>query len=90
MTPLASRTDSNQRAIVDALRRYGCTVEVAHTMRHGFPDLIIGHNGRNFLLEVKDKRGSLTPDQVVWHQAWRGQVVIVRTIDEAITVVNGA
>jgi hypothetical protein len=51
--------DDNQRQIVDALRRVGCSVWSLAGVGKGFPDLAVGFRGRNLFLEVKD--GSKPP-----------------------------
>lgn len=46
----AARVDRNQQEIVQALRDAGCYVWVI-----GLPvDLLVGYNGRTYLVEVKD------------------------------------
>jgi len=55
----SARTDSNQAAIVAAFRDLGCSVFTLHTVGRGFPDLAVGCNGLNLLIEVKD--GSKCP-----------------------------
>ncbi len=87
------KVDVNQTDIVTALRAIGCSVEILSDVGRGCPDLLvgIGYPGgapRNYLLEVKGPRGRLTPDQVKWHDAWRGQYAVVRTPEEAIAVVT--
>lgn len=76
------RTDSNQQEIVEALRALGFSVFSTHTVGKGFPDLVAGKNGMNFLLEVKDGEKApsaqrLTPDELEFHRTWRGHVTIV-------------
>lgn len=88
----ASKVDDNQAEIVNALRRIGCSVEVVSSVGKGVPDLLVGVNGLNLLFEVKDgkksaSRQSLTPDQVIWHGDWRGQVNVVNSVDKALAVV---
>lgn len=88
----ACRTDSNQVEIVKALRKVGCTVTPTHMVGDGFPDLVVGHNGVNHLLEVKDGKKppsarGLTADESKWHIEWRGVVNIVYSIDDALRVV---
>lgn len=85
----AAKVDDNQSAIVGAFRSLGASVQPLHTMGDGVPDLLIGLCHRNFLVEVKDgakvkSARKLTADQVEWHAAWRGQVAIVESVDEAI------
>lgn len=87
----AARVDANQKEIVKALRDNGCTVQHLHSIGKGCPDLLVGysHNGKpyNLLMEVKDKGGKLTPEQIIWHAGWRGQVAVVTTPEEAIKAV---
>jgi hypothetical protein len=50
----AARTDSNQTEIVATLRSLGCSVQMLHAVGAGCPDLLIGIDGQNLLLEIKD------------------------------------
>lgn len=88
----AARVDANQVAVTDALRRIGATVQPIHTIGRGCPDLLVGYRGRNLLLEVKDgskppSKRALTADESMWHLGWRGTVVVVETIPDAIEAV---
>lgn len=91
----ASKIDANQPDVVDALRRLGATVQSLSAVGSGVPDLLVGWNGRTYLLEVKD--GSLPPsarrltdDQEKWHAAWCGSPVFVITCQEsAIQALGG-
>lgn len=85
-----SRADLNQKQIVDALRSVGVTVHITNQVGQGFPDLVCGIFGKNFLIEVKndDTRGRLTPEQDIFLDKWKGKVHIVRTVDEALRVVG--
>lgn len=95
----ASKTDANQTEIVEALRQIGCSVQLLHMVGKGCPDLLVGTMDNslgitvNLLLEVKDgskppSARKLTPDQVKWHDGWRGQVTVVCSVDEAIQAVT--
>lgn len=94
MSNHSTKRDSNQAEIVAALFAAGCSVQDLHAVGGGCPDLLIGCNGAVYLLEVKvskNLRGEpkpLTPDQVEWHRAWRGQVAIVTTVEEALRVIG--
>ena len=88
-----AKVDANHRQIVVALEAVGCSVQSLHQVGDGCPDLLVGHHGCNYLLEVKDgmKRPSarrLTPDQVDWHGAWRGQKAVVENVEDAIAAVG--
>lgn len=81
-----ARTDSNQSRMVEHLRQCGLRVESMHQMGKGFPDLMVmgyhrGYNMHMWLgVEVKTEKGTLTPDQVAWHEALpEGAPVIVAT-----------
>lgn len=89
----ASKADANQPAIVDALRRAGASVQPLHAVGSGCPDILVGFRGVNLMVEIKDgnkppSARRLTPDQVVWHDAWRGQVIVVKSVDEALTAIG--
>ncbi len=89
----AAKIDANQKQIVEALRQAGCTVQSLATVGKGCPDLIVGRDGRNFLVEVKDgakvpSARKLTDDEKRWHENWSGQVCIVENVDEALRLVG--
>lgn len=84
----AARTDENQKSIVDYLRKHHMEVQHLHSVGKGCPDLLVGYKGVNVLLEIKrDETKKLTPDQVIWHHNWRGQVATVATAQQAYDVV---
>lgn len=88
-----AKIDQNQSAVVKALRQCGCSVESLASVGLGVPDLLVGYRGMNYLLEVKDgekteSRRSLTVAQKEWHEKWRGKVVIVTCVDEALRAVG--
>ena len=89
----AKRTDANQTKIVTDLRRIGFSVAITSSLGKGFPDLVVGKNGINYLFEIKDadkppsgKR--LTEDEQKFFDGWRGQVNKVETIDEILKITN--
>ena len=86
---LAKKVDLNQAEIVAAFRDAGASVECLHTHGRGVPDLIVGYRRHNLLVEVKNWRKNLTPDQVAWHKAWEGQLAVVSTIQEAMKLLEG-
>jgi hypothetical protein len=82
--------DDNQSKIVKALRAEGWTVTHLHSVGKGCPDLIVGAKEKNFLVEVKDgkKAWKLTPDQVIWHYNWQGQVDVVTSPENAVETIK--
>ena len=89
----AAKVDANQTQITAVLRQMGATVTPTHTIGNGFPDLVVGWKGVTLLVEVKDgskppSKRKLTPDEQEWHGAWRGQVAIVETVEDAVQLLN--
>jgi hypothetical protein len=89
----AAKIDRNQPEIVKALRAIGCTVAITSAVGQGFPDLVVARSRRNWLIEVKDGRlppsaRELTADQVEFHARWAGQIDVINSVDEAITLVT--
>jgi hypothetical protein len=89
----AAKVDANQREVVAALRGAGASVQLLHAVGEGCPDLLVGHHGKNFLLEVKDgakppSAQKLTPQQEIWHRDWRGQRVVVNSPEAALAAIG--
>ena len=89
----AAKVDANQTEIVKALRQVGASVQSLAATGKGVPDLLVGFRGKNLLLEVKDggkvkSARKLTPDQVEWHQSWRGHVAVVESVEQAIKILG--
>lgn len=87
----AAKIDANQPDVVKALRLAGCTVQHLHQVGAGCPDLLVAVNQHVFLIEVKDgskipSAQKLTPDQVIWHAAWKAEVHVVNSIEGALQV----
>ena len=59
-TTHASRPDANKSVIVDALRAVGATVTNL-AGGQGVPDLLVGLEGRNVLIEIKSGHAHLNP-----------------------------
>lgn len=83
------RVDANQAEIVRCLRWAGATVQLLHTIGKGCPDALIGYQGKNYLAEIKSGGCTrLTDDEREWHESWRGQVAIVRTVADAMRLIG--
>lgn len=88
----AARVDANQSEIVEAMRKAGASVWII-----GLPvDLLIGHQGRTALVEVKTLTGKLAP-KASRHTAlqknfmldWRGgTVATVTDVQGALTLLR--
>lgn len=89
----ASRIDGNQNEIVEKLRKAGVSVAITSTSGNGFPDLVCGSGGHNFLFEVKDpskpvNKRKLTKVQFDFHLEWRGQIHVIQYYEDAIRIIN--
>ncbi len=90
----AARRDLNESPIVDDLRLHGATVYILS--QGSLPDLLVGYRRKMFLLEVKfppgprgGRPGQLTPDQIDFHEGWRGPPIhIVHSVEEARAAVG--
>jgi hypothetical protein len=89
----AARVDANQLATIKAFKAAmpDASVFDASACGEGFPDLVVGWRGRNYLFEVKnpDVRPSdrkLTESQVAFHGSWQGQVHVVHSAAEMLAV----
>jgi Holliday junction resolvase len=79
--------------IVNVLRQLGASVQSLAATGKGCPDLLVGYHGINYLMEVKDgdkvlSKQKLTIDQKHWHSLWRGSVHIVKSVDEALKILQ--
>jgi hypothetical protein len=91
---MKARTDKGHKAIVQALRQVGCKVSDTSRVGQGFPDLVVRHfccdgckEWRVKLMEIKEPKGKLTPDQEQFIQDWP-ETVIVRSVQEALAAVG--
>jgi hypothetical protein len=86
------RTDKNHAEIIKALRKIpNLSVFSTHEVGKGFPDIVIGYKGINYLIEIKDgnkppSARKLTDCEVKFHQDWRGQIKIITNLDEVLNL----
>ena len=91
----AARTDANQTAIVDALRRCGWSVLSLAPMGRGVPDLAASKAGRTVFIEVKDgakcpSARKLTQQQREFFGNWQGEWYIVESAENALRLLTGS
>ena len=89
----AARVDDNQAEIVKTLRAVGATVQVLSAVGKGCPDLLVGFQNTNYLMEIKDGKKppsaqNLTKDEERWHRNWRGIAFVVRNTEEALAFIG--
>jgi hypothetical protein len=89
----AARVDKNQLEAIHAFKAAmpDASVFDASACGEGFPDLVVGWRGKNYLFEVKnpDVRPSdrkLTEPQVAFHASWQGQVHVVHSAAEMLAI----
>lgn len=87
------RLDLNQNDIVWGLRDFGASVTSTASVGSGFPDIVVGYRGRNFLFEIKDPKKppsqrTLTEHELVWHAGWRGTANVIESLSQAIGILT--
>lgn len=96
---LAARVDDNQKDLVNGLRKQGFSVWITSALGHGAPDIVVGSEfgglRGNYLFEIKDpdkppSRRLLTHDEITFHNAWKGQIDIVHTLDDALAIIRNS
>lgn len=85
----AKRVDENHGEIVTAFRKLGASVIDLSGVGEGCPDLCVGVNKQNALVEVKrSPKEKFTPQQLDFMTYWNGQPVFrVNCVEDAQYVV---
>jgi len=81
----ACAKDANHDEIAGALLQLGWWVvdtSQAAQVVPGFPDLLAAKAGMTVLIEVKTRRGRLTPAESVFQMLWPDRYRIVRRIED--------
>ena len=91
----AAKVDDNQKETVSAFRKFGCSVLHLHSIGQGCPDLMVAVGGRTFAVEIKDgtqppSKQRLTPAEQSWKDSWRGQYVVLNSVEGAVQFVAWA
>lgn len=83
----AAKRDSNEAAIIAALRNCGATV--VQLSDKGVPDLLVGVFGKTILAETKQRKGKLTSAQQDFVANWNGgEVWIIRSVEDALDMIG--
>ena len=89
MKPRYTPPDANQNGIVAALRQIpGVTVIDLREVGKGVPDLIVGRDSKNYLIELKTPKGKLRLIQALHTQTWKGQTAVCRSMDDVLQVIG--
>lgn len=86
----AKKVDANHSIIVKTLRDLGCSVFDTSRVAGGFPDIVVGRNGKTVLVEIKsDEKAKFTPAQELFMLNWKGSAVSrIDSVDAAIRLVK--
>jgi hypothetical protein len=85
---MRAKVDRNHAEIVQALRSIGASVHSTAMVHNGFPDIAVGFKGVNYLFEIKDDKGKLTPDEKRFADTWSGRAMVVRSKEEALKILG--
>ena len=77
-----ARADKNQKDIVDAARKMGCSAVPLFRLGQGVGDYLLGYHGHNLLIEIKTDEGKLTKAEQHFFDTWYGQVTVIRSIED--------
>lgn len=93
MPRLRARVDGNQKELVKQLRAIGCSVAVTSQLGKGFPDIVVGYRGVNYLCEIKDpakppSNRKLTEAEDKFSVEWRGQYCIIESLEDFLKEVE--
>ena len=82
-----ARRDSNEREIIEALKKIGC--EVTTPMGEpGMPDLLVSLGRKLVMLEIKTDKGKVNSYQEDFHKRFKGHCFVVRTAEEALEIMT--
>ena len=78
------KRDGNELEIVNYLKSQGLSVVRLNTPL----DLLVGYDKRNYLVEVKMPKGKLNDNQVKFIESWKGQFIVINSIEQASWFAN--
>lgn len=88
------KTDRNHAEIINELRKNkSISVFSTHTIGKGFPDIVVGYKGRNYLFEIKDElktksQTKLTQAEEKFFLHWQGQIDVITNHNQIINIIN--
>jgi hypothetical protein len=84
------KVDENQKELVDTFLQMGFSVIDTSSVGGGFPDLILGKDNKNYLVEIKNEKagGRLNELQVKFFTEWKGQCCVIWNIEQAVDFYN--
>ena len=90
MKPRWTAPDANQNGIVKHLLQIpGLDVIDLHDLGiSDVPDILIGYQNVNFLVEIKTDKGKLMQGQMYFQDQWPGQKSVARTLDDVLRIIG--
>jgi len=91
---IVRKTDANHKTILTFLHHIpALSVFSAHSIGKGFPDIVVGYKGLNYLFEIKDgnktkSQKQLTTAQKEFHKQWFGQINVVENVNEILFILG--
>ena len=88
----AARVDANHAAIVEGFRGVGMSATSLAPLKNGEGDVLVGHQGRNYLFEIKDpskskSRTKQTERGLKFAASWRGQRAVIFHLQEGLAII---
>ena len=89
MKPRYTPPDANQGDIVKALLQIpGVDVIDLREVGNDCPDILIGYESDNYLIELKTEKGKVKPGQQRHYDEWPGQTAIARSLDDVLMIIG--
>ena len=85
---LKKKVDSNQAQIIADLKKIGVSVLNLSRVGGGCPDILVGWQGKNILIEIKTAKGNLNDSQIEFFKEWKGPKFVCKSINEIIEIIN--
>lgn len=79
-----AKKDDNHNEITEDLKRFGFSVWDTHQMGNDFPDFICARSGVTAVVEVKSKKGKLSPGQQIFKNTWNGKYIVARCYQDVL------
>lgn len=79
------RKDVNQAQLERALEQLGIAFADTSALGFGFPDLVVGYQGVNYLYEVKQTtKSKLTEKEQVFQARWGGHYKVITQLEDIL------
>lgn len=83
-----NKQDKLQKEITHCLKLLGYSVWDTSQIGNGFPDIIVGANGINYLFEIKSKHTTISKSQCKFDSEWKGNSQIIYSVSDALQIIE--